>query len=162
LTWHSTVMMTHGVTSLTTGRVNTGTQQAVSLHRRNTVEDETEMIDICMMSSAVEMHMTGLKSGIRSASALNKSSVKKGTMITTVPSTTNHTDSILSNRAQCRRSQSTCHTSWQTMCQSTFHHPPGLGSLYFPRGQSFPRATYVGYSPVTSMPCAHIQESTGT
>jgi hypothetical protein len=35
LTWHSTVMMKHGVTSLTTGRVSMGTQQAVSLHRRN-------------------------------------------------------------------------------------------------------------------------------
>jgi hypothetical protein len=81
--------------SLTTGRVRTGTRQAVSLHRRNVVEDETRMIKICMMSSAVEMHVIGSKTGVRSISALNRSSVKKGTTTTMVPITTNHTDSIL-------------------------------------------------------------------
>jgi hypothetical protein len=34
-------MTKHEVTSLTTDTVLTGTQQAVSLHRRNAAEDET-------------------------------------------------------------------------------------------------------------------------
>jgi hypothetical protein len=88
-------MMKYGVTSLTTGRVLTGTQQAVSLHRRNATEDETKMIEICATSSTAEMYMTGLKTGIRSVSASNRSSVKKRTMTTMVPITTNLIDSIL-------------------------------------------------------------------
>jgi hypothetical protein len=78
-------MMKHGVTSLTTGRVLTGTRQVVSLHHRNTVEDETGMTKICTMSSTAEMP----------ASALDRSSVKKGTMTIMVPITTNLTDSVL-------------------------------------------------------------------
>jgi hypothetical protein len=39
--------------------------------------------------------VTGLKTDIRSASAYNKSIMKKGTMTTTVPITTNLTDSVL-------------------------------------------------------------------
>jgi hypothetical protein len=88
-------MMKYGVTSLTTGRVLTGTQQAVSLHQRNATEDETKMIEICATSSTAEMYMTGLKTGIRSVSASNRSSVKKRTMTTMVPITTNLIDSIL-------------------------------------------------------------------
>jgi hypothetical protein len=88
-------MTKHGVMSLSTSRVSMGTLQAVSLHRRNADEDETRMTEICVMSSATEMHTAGLKTGIRSASSLNRSSMKKGTMITTIPIMTNLTDSIL-------------------------------------------------------------------
>jgi hypothetical protein len=41
------------------------------------------------------MHVAGLKTDVRSTCALNRSSVKKGTMITTVPIMTNITNSIL-------------------------------------------------------------------
>jgi hypothetical protein len=58
-------------------------------------KDETGMIDICAMSSVAEIHKTGSKTGVRSASASNKSSVKKGTMITMVPIMTNLTNSVL-------------------------------------------------------------------
>jgi hypothetical protein len=84
--------------SLTTGRVSMGTRQIVSLHQRNTAEDETGMIEICVMSSAIEVHVAGLKIGVRSTSALKKSSVKKWTMITTVPILTNLTESVLPKR----------------------------------------------------------------
>jgi hypothetical protein len=104
-TRHSTVMMKHGVTSLTTDKVLMGTQQVVSLHRRNVVEDGTRMTEICMMSSVVEMHMAGLKTGARNMSALNRSSVKKGTTTTMVPITTNLTNNVLPKGAQCRRRQ---------------------------------------------------------
>jgi hypothetical protein len=89
------MMMKHRVRSLTTGRVLMGTQQAVTLHRRNVAEDKTGMTKICETSSAAEMHAAGLKTGIRSMSTLNRSSVKKGTMTTMVPRRV----------AQCRRSQ---------------------------------------------------------
>jgi hypothetical protein len=84
--------------SLTTGRVSMGTRQIVSLRQRNTAEDETGMIEICVMSSAIEVHVAGLKIGVRSTSALKKSSVKKWTMITTVPILTNLTESVLPKR----------------------------------------------------------------
>jgi hypothetical protein len=61
--------MKHGVTSLTTVRVSMGTRQAVSLHRRNMTKDETRTIEICAMSSALEMHTTELKTDAKSASA---------------------------------------------------------------------------------------------
>jgi hypothetical protein len=51
------------------------------------------------------MHMARSKTSIRSVSALNRSSVKKGTMTIMVPIMTNLTDSVLSMGAQCRRSQ---------------------------------------------------------
>jgi hypothetical protein len=88
------MMMKHGVMSLTTGRVHVGTQLAVSLHQRNMAEGETKMIEICVMSSVVKMHVVGLKTSVSSASALNKSNVKTGTIITMVPNMTNLTDSI--------------------------------------------------------------------
>jgi hypothetical protein len=47
------------------------------------------------MSSTAEMHVAGLKTGVRSVSASNRSNVKKGTMITVVPIMTNLIDSIL-------------------------------------------------------------------
>jgi hypothetical protein len=84
--------------SLTTGRVSMGTTQIGSLHQRNTAEDETGMTEISVMSSAIEVHVAGLKIGVRSTSALNKSSVKKWTMITTVPILTNLTESVLPKR----------------------------------------------------------------
>jgi hypothetical protein len=46
------------------------------------------------MSSAAKMHMTGSKTSVKSASALNMSDVKTGTIITMVPIMTNLTDSI--------------------------------------------------------------------
>jgi hypothetical protein len=95
LTRHSTMMMKHGVMSLTTGRVSTWTWQAVSLHWRNATEDETEMIESCATSSATKMHVARSKISVRSMSALNRSSMKKGTMTTMVPIMTNLTDSIL-------------------------------------------------------------------
>jgi hypothetical protein len=79
---------------MTTGKVVTWTCQAVPLHQRNAVEDKTGMIEICMTSSTAEMHAVGLKTSIRSVSALNRSSVKKGTMTTTIPITTNLTNSL--------------------------------------------------------------------
>jgi hypothetical protein len=53
------------------------------------------MIEICVMSSTAEMHAVRLKTNVRSASALNRSSVKKGTMTNTVPIMTNLNDSVL-------------------------------------------------------------------
>jgi hypothetical protein len=67
--------MKHRVMSMTTDRVHMVTRQAVSLDQRNKVEDETGMTEICV--------------------TLNKSSVKKGTMTTIVPITTNLTDGVL-------------------------------------------------------------------
>jgi hypothetical protein len=61
-------------------RVHTGIWQAISLHRRNAAEGETGMTEICAISSM---------------SVMNRSSVKKGTMTTMVPITTNLTDSVL-------------------------------------------------------------------
>jgi hypothetical protein len=58
-------------------------------------EDKTEMTEICMTSSATEMHVAGLKIGARSSSILNRSSVKRGTMTTMVHITTNLSDSVL-------------------------------------------------------------------
>jgi hypothetical protein len=75
------MMMKHEVTSLTSDRVVTGTRHAVSLHRRNTAKDETEMTKICMMSSTAEMLVAESKTGIRNVSTSNRSNVKKGTMI---------------------------------------------------------------------------------
>jgi hypothetical protein len=46
------------------------------------------------MSSTAKMHTTGSKTSIKSASALNMSDVKTGTIITMVPIMTNLTDSI--------------------------------------------------------------------
>jgi hypothetical protein len=89
------VRMKHGFMSMTTDIVPMGTRLALSLHRRNAAENETEMTEICTTSSTVEMQVAGLKTDARSTSALNRSSVKKGTMTTTVPITINLTDSIL-------------------------------------------------------------------
>jgi hypothetical protein len=87
--------MKHEVTSLTTGRVSTGTRQAVSFHQGNMAEGETGTTEICTMSSAAEMHAAGLKTDVRSVSALNRSSMKKETMITMIPIMSNLTDGIL-------------------------------------------------------------------
>jgi hypothetical protein len=59
------------------------------------VEDDTGTTEICVTSSAAEMHVAGLKTGVRSMRASNKSSVKKGTIIIMVPTMTNLTDSVL-------------------------------------------------------------------
>jgi hypothetical protein len=88
-------MAKYGVTSLTTDRVHVGTRPVVSLHQRNTVEGGIGMTDICMASSATELHMTGLIAGIRSVSALSKNDVMRGIMTIMVPSTTNLTDNAL-------------------------------------------------------------------
>jgi hypothetical protein len=106
-------MMKHGVMSMTTGRVLMGTRQAVSLHQRNTAEDETRMTEICMTSSAAEMHMLGLKTSVRSASALNRSNVKKGTMTTMVPIMTNLIDSILLKEGAMQEESRLFFTTWR-------------------------------------------------
>jgi hypothetical protein len=103
------MMMKHGVMSLTIGRVLMETWQAVSLHRRNAAEDETRMTEICAMSPVAEMHVARLKTGAKSTKALNRSSVKKGTMTTMVPIMTNLINSFLPSGAQCRRSHSFFH-----------------------------------------------------
>jgi hypothetical protein len=87
--------MKHKVTSMATGRVSMGPQLVVSLHQRNTAEDETGMTEICVTSSTAEMHAAILKIGTRSASTLNRSSMKKGTMTTTIPIMIDLTDSVL-------------------------------------------------------------------
>jgi hypothetical protein len=89
------MMTRHGVMIITTDRVCTGTQQAVSLHQRNEVERETGMTKICVTSSMAEIHTTRSKIDIRSTSVLNRSNTKKGTMTTMAPIMTNLTDSIL-------------------------------------------------------------------
>jgi hypothetical protein len=81
--------------SLTTSRVHAGTRLTVSLHWRSTVEGETVVTKICMASSVAMMHVTESKIGARNVNTLNKSDMKKGTMITMVPIMTNLTDSIL-------------------------------------------------------------------
>jgi hypothetical protein len=91
----STVMTRCGVRIMTIGRVCMGTQQAVSLHWRNAADGATRMTEICTTLSAAEMHVARSKTGVRSASFLNRSSTKKGTMMTMVPITTNLTDNIL-------------------------------------------------------------------
>jgi hypothetical protein len=65
------------------------------------------MTENCVMTSTVEMQAAESKTGIRSTSALNRSSVKKWTMITMVPIMTNLTENVLPRGAQCRRSQGT-------------------------------------------------------
>jgi hypothetical protein len=52
------------------------------------------MNEICMTSTAVEMHAAGLKIGVKSVSALNKSDVKRRTTITMVPIMINLTGSV--------------------------------------------------------------------
>jgi hypothetical protein len=95
LTQRLTVRMKHGVMSMTIDIVPMGTRLAVSLHRRNAAKNEIGMTEICVTSSTVEMHVAGLKTDARRVSTLNRSSVKKGTMTTTVPITINLTDSVL-------------------------------------------------------------------
>jgi hypothetical protein len=82
-------------TSLTTSKVHEGTRLAVSLHRRNAAEGETGMTETCATSSVAKMHVVGSKTDVRSMSALNMSDVKRWTMTTMVPITTNLTDSVL-------------------------------------------------------------------
>jgi hypothetical protein len=52
------MMMKHGVMSSITDRFRVGTQLAVSLHQRNTVEGETRMTETCPMSATTKMHAT--------------------------------------------------------------------------------------------------------
>jgi hypothetical protein len=47
------------------------------------------------MSSAVEMHVDGLKTGIKSVRMRSRNSVMKGTMTIMAPTMTNHTGSAL-------------------------------------------------------------------
>jgi hypothetical protein len=82
-----------------------GTRLAVSLHQRNTAEDETRMTEICATSSAVETHVVRLKTGARSVSALNRSCVKKGTMTIMVPIMINLTGSALSKEGATQESK---------------------------------------------------------
>jgi hypothetical protein len=83
----------YGVTSATIDRVYGGTQPVVSIHQRNMTKGGIRMTKICVTSSAVEMHVTGLTTGTRSVSALSKNDEMRGTMTIMVPSMTNLTDS---------------------------------------------------------------------
>jgi hypothetical protein len=87
-------MTKHGEVSLTTDIVHVGTRLAVSLHRRNTTECVTGMTKTCATSSAAKMHITRSKTCVRSASDLNWSDVKGGTMTTVIPIMTNLIDSV--------------------------------------------------------------------
>jgi hypothetical protein len=89
------MMMRHRVMIMTTGKVHTGTWQAVSLRHRNMPEGETGMTKICTTSSAAEMHAVGSKTSVRSVRVSNRSGMKKGTMTTMVPIMTNLTDTVL-------------------------------------------------------------------
>jgi hypothetical protein len=73
------------VKSLTTDRVHTGIQLAISLHRRNVAKGEIEMTMTCVMLSAAGMHVAELKNAA-------KNDATKGIMITTYPSMTNLTN----------------------------------------------------------------------
>jgi hypothetical protein len=95
LTRHSTMMMKHGVMSLATSSVHAGTWLAISLHQRNTAEGETGMTETCTTSSAAKIHAVRSKTGVKSTSALNRSNVKRGTMITMVTIMNNLTNSVL-------------------------------------------------------------------
>jgi hypothetical protein len=88
-------MTKHKVMTLNIGRVHTGTRLVVSLHRRNVAKGGTRMIETCMMSSIAKTHVARSKSGIRSASALNRSDMKRGTMTIRVFIMTNLTDNGL-------------------------------------------------------------------
>jgi hypothetical protein len=89
------MMTKHEVMSLTTGRVHVRTHLSVSLHRRNVAEGETRMTETCVTSSMAKMHVVGSKIGVRRVSALNRSNVKRGTMIIMVPIMTKLTDGAL-------------------------------------------------------------------
>jgi hypothetical protein len=93
-------MMKHRVTSLTTGRVLAGTWLAVLLHQRNVAEGKLGMTETCATLSAAKMHATGLKTDIRSMTALNRCDVNRGTMTTMVPLMTILTDSILTRESR--------------------------------------------------------------
>jgi hypothetical protein len=86
--------MEYVVRALTTVRVRVGTQLVVSLHRRNVTEDETWMTETCTTSSAIEMHMTGLKTVAKGETALNRNDTTRGTMIFVVPTLTTLTDNV--------------------------------------------------------------------
>jgi hypothetical protein len=105
------MMMKHGVTSLTTGRVHAGTRLAVSLHQWNVAEGETGRTETYMTSSMAEMHAAGSKTNVRSVSALNKSDVKRGNMTTMVPITTNLTDSVLPREGAMQEESRSFHTT---------------------------------------------------
>jgi hypothetical protein len=81
----STTMTVSKVKSLTTDRVHTGIQLAISLHRRNVAKGEIEMTMTCVMLSAAGMHVAELKNAA-------KNDATKGIMITTYPSMTNLTN----------------------------------------------------------------------
>jgi hypothetical protein len=70
------------------------TQPAASLPWRSTIEDEIGTIGTSEMLSAIEMHMTELKTGGKSESALSKNEAMKGTMTTMVLTTISLTDTI--------------------------------------------------------------------
>jgi hypothetical protein len=69
-----------------------GTWTVASLNQRSTAEGVGETMTTCVMSSAVEIHATGLRIDAESKSALNRNNVMIGTMITTVPTMTNLTN----------------------------------------------------------------------
>jgi hypothetical protein len=89
------VTVKYGVTRLTIDRVHVGTWPAVSLHWVNVAEDGIRMSEICVTSSTIKMHTTGLTTDVRSMSVLSKNGVMRGIVTIMVPSMTNLTDSAL-------------------------------------------------------------------
>jgi hypothetical protein len=65
------VTVKYEVMSLTIDRVHTGTRLAVSLHQRSVAKGGIGITETCVMSSAAEMHTTGLTNGARSVSVLS-------------------------------------------------------------------------------------------
>jgi hypothetical protein len=68
------------------------TQLVLSLHQSNAAEDETKISETCAMPSAIEMHITGSKTGAKKKTASSRNNATRGTMIIMVPSTANLTD----------------------------------------------------------------------
>jgi hypothetical protein len=83
-----------GVRILTTTRARAGTRPAAFLPRRSIAEDDTGMIGTGMTLFTTEMDMAKLKISAKSEIASNRNGATKGTMIITVPSMTNLTDSV--------------------------------------------------------------------
>jgi hypothetical protein len=81
------------VMMMTTRKVFVGTRPAASLHWRSAVKDASETTMTYATSSVVEMHAAELKANAEIGRVKSKNNVMKGTMISTVLTTTNLTGS---------------------------------------------------------------------
>jgi hypothetical protein len=80
-----------GVRTLTTAKARAGTRPAVSLHRRNAIEDET---GTHVTLFTVEMNVIRLKTDAKSKTASNRNDTMRETIIIMVPSITSLTDNV--------------------------------------------------------------------